>query len=332
VDWAVALAATRLAACRGLAAAAALAVCATLLLWRVPALGGAPLRFTVTDLVGREELVRDFGPFARELGDLLDREVVLVPVRSRTDAVGLMRAKAVDLAITGPAEYVVLRKLTDAGPVAGLHRVDYFTVIATRRDSGIADVRGLAGRKVALGSVGSTSAHLAPMGLMAALGLDPLRDVRLVHTTLAKAWRALVRGDVDAACMSDTHFHELLAAAAQGPDPAGAGPTSVSGAGKIAADWPPCGAKDMRVLARGPDLPGDVLVAAPHVNGGVVSEVRRAFLDHAAELKGALLRGEGNGKYRDVCFVPWVSDAEYDPIRAMYATIGFPAYSHFLGD
>ena len=86
------------------------------------------------------------------------------------------------------------------------------------------------------------------------------------------------------------------------------------------------------VVARGRDLPNDVLIARPEVDGAVVDAMRTAFLEHQDTLMGAVLTGEDNQKYAGGHFLPAIGDQDYDYVRAMYATIGVPAFTDFIGD
>ena len=45
-----------------------------------------------------------------------------------------------------------------------------------------------------------------------------------------------------------------------------------------------------------------------------------------------VLKGEDTKKYEGGYFVPTVDDKDYDSVRAMYATIGVPKFSNFLGE
>ena len=64
----------------------------------------------------------------------------------------------------------------------------------------------------------------------------------------------------------------------------------------------------------------------------MVDKFRRAFTEHSDELVKAILVGEDNQKYRGMKFLPNVKDSDYNYVRAMYATIGYPQYSNFVGD
>ncbi|MCB2187908.1 MAG: PhnD/SsuA/transferrin family substrate-binding protein [Deltaproteobacteria bacterium] len=298
-------------------------IAAALMLWGLvlgtpgaaPAGPARPLppvvRLAVTDLEGYPRLDSEFGAFARRLGELAGCRVELVPVQSRTSAVEALTERQVDLVLTGPAEYVVFHQLTNARPLVAFSRPDYFAgilVLAEREPHTIGDLKG---KTVLFGDVGSTSFHLAPMQILADHGLNPLRDIRSLHLSrhdLAGAWRALKEGQVDALGMNYTTLWRL-----QHSDP----------------DLEP-GA--FRFLARGPDLPSDVLLVGGHVPPAVKARLSQAFTGHEASLIAALLLGEDNRKYRGMKFLTTVKDSDYDYVRSMYRTIGFPRFSRFIQD
>lgn len=267
------------------------------------------IRFAVTDVEGLEALQREFKPFADVLAEASGLEVKMFPVTSRTAAAEAMRAKKVDFVLTGPAEYVVMQKLTQAYPVVGFSRPDYFSAIIVMADSGINVPAELKGKTVAFDDIGSTSGHLGPMQLLADYGLDPAEEVKPLHVNRNIAHEALKRGDVAAIGVNYRSWTDRVRA----KDP----------------DLPP-GA--FKVIARGPDLPNDVLLAGAHVDKVVVEKVRTVFSEKSDQLIAAILEGEDNQKYKGMKFLPGVKDSDYDYVRHAYATIGYPQYSDFVGN
>ena len=67
---------------------------------------------------------------------------------------------------------------------------------------------------------------------------------------------------------------------------------------------------DFKIIARGPDLPNDVLVAAPHVDKAVVEKVVKAINDNSDELIANILKGDDNQKYRGMRFLAEIEDGE----------------------
>jgi phosphonate transport system substrate-binding protein len=92
---------------------------------------------------------------------------------------------------------------------------DLTSVVLVRADSGITDVAQLSGRVVATGAIDSPQATLLPLAHLAGSGVDPGSDftVRRFDVMVTKhgdhiggerdAVRALVAGEVDAACVID---------------------------------------------------------------------------------------------------------------------------------
>lgn len=266
------------------------------------------IKLAVTDIAGLEELQREFGMFKKVLEDETKLDIEFMAVSSRTAAVEALNAKKVDFVLTGPAEYVVMRKRTNSYPIVGFGRPDYFSAIIVMADSGYNLAADLKGQKVAFGDIGSTSNHLAPSQALADYGIDPRADVESLHIARNVAWEALKRGDVAALGMNYGKF--LGQRANESELPPGA----------------------FKVIARGPDLPNDVLVAGQHVDKGLVETVRSAFVMRSDDLIDAILVGEDNEKYKGMKFLAEIKDADYDYVRSMYRTIGYPEYAQFVGD
>jgi phosphonate transport system substrate-binding protein len=94
----------------------------------VPTANAETVRLAVTDLVGLEELQREFGAFRDKLSEVTGYDIEFTPVTNRTAAVEALRFKQVDFVLTGPAEYVVMQNRADAKVVVGFSRPDYFPV------------------------------------------------------------------------------------------------------------------------------------------------------------------------------------------------------------
>lgn len=266
-------------------------------------------RLAITDVEGLERLQTDWGPFKTALEEATGESFEFFPVASRTAAAEALRAERVDFVITGPAEYVVINKLTNATTVVGLSRPDYFCGWVVLADSDVVRPADLKGTKVAMDDIGSTSGHLCPSQLLADYGLSPLDDIEVVHTTRAVAHEALKRGDVAAIGVNYTSW--------------------VNGVRSKDDSVPP---GSFRVIARSGDLPNDLLVAGAHVDPAVVETMRTAMVDGKAEVIAAILSvGGDNEKYRGMDLVA-IDDKAYDPVRAMYATIGQPQFSEFVGE
>ena len=119
-------------------------------------------KLAVTDVEGMERLQLEWGPFKDALEAATGDTFEFFAVNSRTAAAEALRGKTVDFVVSGPAEYVVINKLTSATPLIGLGRPDYHCAIVVRADSGINVPADLKGKKVVFGDIGSTSNMLVP--------------------------------------------------------------------------------------------------------------------------------------------------------------------------
>ena len=280
---------------------------AALMAISLPALAQAaePIRFAVTDIEGLEALQQEFSPFEAAIEKSTGLELELFPVGSRTAAVEAMNAGQADFVLTGPAEYVVLKELTKPEIVVAWQRPDYFAQIVTLATGPVKQVSDLKGKVISFGSVGSTSQHLGPAQALADLGLDYGRDYEPKIISRNVAVEALIRGDLSAIGMNFTHLQKARKAY---PDVA------------------------FTVIARGRDLPNDILVARNGLDKDIVAKVRKAFEEDGQALLAAVLKGDDNQKYRGGFFLSSVNDADYDYVRSMYRTIGVERFTSFVGD
>lgn len=262
-----------------------------------------PVRFAVTDIEGLEALQQEFGGFQKELSKLTGLDIELIPVSSRTAAVEAMNSGHVELVLTGPAEYVVMKELSDPKIVVAWQRPDYFAQIAVLANGPIRSIDDLKGKKVSFGSVGSTSQHLGPAQVLADFGIMYGKDYEGVIISRNVAAEALIRGDIAGIGLNFGHLNSIRKAF---PDTAFA------------------------VVARGRDLPNDILVARRDIPEDVFVKVREAFLQHGGELMGAVLQGEDNQKFKGGTFITDVKDSDYDYVRSMYRTIGIESFGSFV--
>lgn len=259
----------------------------------------------VTDVDGMEQLQTEFGAVEAALEASTGLEVALFPVGSRTAAVEALRAGQVNFVLTGPAEYVVMKELIDPRIVVSWQRPDYFAQVVVLADGEIGRAADLEGRTVAFGDVGSTSQHLGPAQALADLGLAQGEDYDAQIIPRNVAVEAMIRGDIHAIGMNRSHLDAVREAY---PDVA------------------------FHVVARGPDLPNDILVSASDVDDAVFDAVRTAFLEDGAAMMAAVLSGEDNRKYEGGFFLGSVEDAHYDYVRDMYRTIGVDGFDTFVGE
>ena len=276
---------------------------AAALIAATPALAD-PVRFAVTDIEGLEALQQEFGAFEAALEKSSGLEIELFAVSSRTAAVEALNSGKVELVLTGPAEYVVMKELADPIIVVGWQRPNYYAQIVTLTNGPIDSVADLKGKTVTFGSVGSTSQHLGPAQVLADFGLRYNADYKAQIISRNVAVEALIRGDIHAVGMNEGHLRRIRSAF---PDVA------------------------FSVVARGRDLPNDILVARRDADPEVVEKIRDSFLNDGKDLMAAVIKGEDNKKYEGGFFLTSIDDGNYEYVRSMYKTIGVPMNS-FVGN
>ncbi len=286
-------------------ALAATTVAATIALSATIAAAQDKITFAVTDVEGLEALQQEFGPFRDKLQELTGLKVEFFPVSNRTMAVEAMRAEQADFVLTGPAEYVVIKATTDADAIVAWQRPDYFSQVVVLAEGPIKSVTDLKGKIVTFGAVGSTSQHLGPAQALADLGLKYNVDYDGKIIKRQVAIEGLIRGDVAAVGMNDTHLKRAREA------------------------FPEVG---FMVVARGRDLPNDILVARKGLKPEIVAKVRDAFVKHGKDLMAAVTAVDAGRKYEGGIFLAGIKDSDYDYVREMYRTIGINDFTQFVGD
>jgi phosphonate transport system substrate-binding protein len=264
-------------------------------------------RLAVTDVEGMERLQLEWGPFKDALEAATGDTFEFFAVNSRTVAAEALRGETVDFVVSGPAEYVVINKLTNATPIIGLGRPDYHCAIVVRADSGINTVADLEGKTVAFGDIGSTSNMLCPMQVLADYGLDPVNDIETIHTSRNIAHEALKNGDVDA--LGSNAGSWLNVRNAETDLPYGF----------------------FRMIARSGDLPNDMIMVGAHVPQEAAMNVRDAILANKDSIIAGITAHEENDKYVGMDLVS-IEDSAYDYVRSMYSNAGYPQFDNFIGD
>lgn len=286
-------------------AAAALAISLGFLNQAAPLQAQDKIRFAVTDVDGLESLQREFGPFKEALEKSTGLRVDFFPVSGRTAAVEAMNANQVDFVLTGPAEYVVFNARLKAMPVVVWERPNYRSSIVVPDESPIKSISDLKGKKISFGEIGSTSQHLGPATILADGGLAYGKDYEAVFLKLNVATEAMLRNDIAAIGMNQTHLDRIKKAF---PD------------------------KKFRTIGEGINLPNDLVIVSTKVSPDIVAKFRSAFRDNGPILLAAITTTKENAKFVGGGFQYEVQDRDYDVVRKMFVNVGVKQFTQFIGN
>lgn len=255
-----------------------------------------PLNFAVTDAVGIGELQEYYNPFRLALSEVLGTKIEFFPVDNYfTAAVGL-RSHQVDLALAGPSEYVVIKARTNATPIIGIKRVDYYTIMVVYRDSGIKSLTDLKGKTIDFLNNGSTSTHLGGIELLMDAGLNPRSDFKSIMSN-NNSLTPLITNRADACSRSPHRYQDALQQDGLSPE-----------------NYP--------IIAKGKPLPNDVFMVGSHIASNVADKIRNLMLENQTKLLQALGSVEYLAtKYKGATLAT-ANDQDYDMIRAVYKAMG----------
>ncbi len=246
----------------------------------------------------------DFGKDVAAIRPLLDalEESLGMPVEtvqpSSYGAVieGLL-AGAVDVARLGPASYIAAKRqdarITAFASYASKKEVfqeegaHYHSLLIVRRDSGVASVEALRGKRLALVDPDSTSGALIPRRVIGAMVKGPLEG-HFSRVSYSGAHHlsalAVVNGQVDAAFVGSTNLSELVAKGQAKPE-------------------------DFRILWRSAPIPRDPFVFRGQLCADIRDKIRAVFLrDHGRGHPDVL------NNLKAVRFVP-IGDSDYQILR-----------------
>lgn len=258
--------------------------------------GADSLKFAVTDVQGLDDLERDYEAFRAALEGALEREIEFYPVGSYTEAASALQLGKIDIALTGPSEYVLIQARTHAIPVIAITRPNYHSAIAVPAASPVKTVAELKGKTIAMLKVGSTSGHLGPTEMLMEAGLDPKTDYRVEMLGREGSLEALKAGKVEAWGGPLIDYERFLREE-----------------GLSEADFP--------LLKKGPPLPNDVFVVNSNTDPRLVELFRDRAIARQQDLIVALSSVPANEKFKESTLVA-VEDSDYDMIREVYQAIG----------
>lgn len=258
--------------------------------------GADSLKFAVTDVQGLDDLERDYEAFRVALEVALEREIEFYPVDSYAEAASALQLGKIDIALTGPSEYVLIRARTNAIPVVAITRPNYHSVIAVPAASPVKTVADLKGKTIAMRQVGSTSGHLGPTEMLMEAGLDPKTDYQVKMLGPEGSLKALKSGEVEAWGGPLIDYERFLRE--EGFSEA-----------------------DFSLLKKGPPLPNDVFVVNSNTDPRLIALLRDRAIARQQDLIAALSSVRANEKFQESTLVA-VEDGDYDMIREVYRAIG----------
>jgi len=167
-----------------------------------------PLKFGVGMFQpDREKNDATYRPLAQHLAQRLGRPVELRTVDSWEGLAKSLANGETDLALMGPWGYVLANHFAEAQVVSTIlyqGKPEYFAMIVTHPDSGLASIEDLLGakgrgRSFAFGDKGSTSGYLIPFHLFQQRGIDPEKHfARVLYTKHQAIQTQVTAGQLDA--------------------------------------------------------------------------------------------------------------------------------------
>lgn len=253
----------------------------------------------------KQELVMGFVPsrdvnqiqfsadrIAHFLSEQTGYNIKAVTAQSYAAVVVGMSNKTIDIAFLGPLDYVVGHIKNGAYPITASVRAGkkgYNGIVIVRKDSEIADLKGLKGKTLALGDPLSASSNLYPKSAMIKAGVEPMRDVRTMTLSSASA---------------------IVMSVAQGKVDAGAVYLDARKNPEVAARFPKI-MDDTRVIHSTETIPADPQIVRKDLNPEQVQALKRALLVLSSN-------GEGQKWLKELFGIDQLvaaDDRDYDGLR-----------------
>jgi phosphonate transport system substrate-binding protein len=189
-----------------------------------------------------------------------------------------------------------------ARPESAQGRSTYFGMIIVRKDSGISKAGDMRGKRFVFVDKATTAGYLLPLAYFRTNGIDPSTDLQETYFagTHETAIYDVLDGRADVGAAKNTVFERLAAENARVP-------------------------RELKVLARSPDVPENALALRKDIDPSVADKVREALVTMHETAEGAgILKAFGARRFIGT------TDADYRPVYeyAREAGIDLSAYDY----
>ena len=262
----------------------------------IPLLAGeAPkvVRIGVIPTVSSTEVSEMWKPVLKYLSHRLGVRFRLYTASDYAGIIEAMRFKKIEIAYFGPKSYVEAHDRANAWAIVREKGLDgstgYYSIIITKKDSGLSSIRDLRGKVFAFNDPNSTSGYLVPMSyFLTKLNIVPEEYFsRVIFSGSHEASIMAVKtGKVDAASTNNLDLARVISF------------------GKASKE-------DFNVIWRSKLIPGAPIAVRGDLPYDFVQKLRKAFLEIPSRvLKGLRITG----------YVQ-TDDSDYDPIREIKEVI-----------
>jgi len=183
-------------------------------LFRSPGVHAEPLlKLGLHPYLSSTEIVRRFTPLAEYLSRELKRPVTIEIASSYTTHIHNIGADNLDIALLGPASYVLMTHEFGMRPLLAVFESSgtktFRGAIIAKKDSPITSLSQLKGKKFAFGDKASTMGHLVPRYMLLKKGVD-VSDLagRAFLSNQENVCLGVLTGDFDAAAVKEEVFRE----------------------------------------------------------------------------------------------------------------------------
>ncbi len=185
------------------------------LLGMTSAPASAEVKLGILPRLSATEMNTMFTPLAEYLSREIGDKVVLVIPKDFVDFKDLVARGQVDLGYSNPLIYAQLRRDANVEPLAIASEpkvgVRFRGIIVTRKDSGLATLQDLKGKKLIFVDKDSPGAYMFQLMLLRKAGLDPERDFTVLPFAKKQdnVLLAVLNKAADAGAMREPDFEKL---------------------------------------------------------------------------------------------------------------------------